>query len=251
MSAAVRGIRMSDRVFVVGQTGKGKTTLARWLVAQLQPVRVVVFDPKAELSFPDVVAARTPMELAAAMHQPLVHYVPASFDKQAREEAWEIVHATPGPMIEWVDETSEETNPSYCPEGLRLDVTQGRAHRKLVLALCQRVAESHPVFRSQAEHVFIFVPPPIELDLKAIGASIGREASVLEQALRELHAEHGEYSHLWYVRETDELRRCAPVPVGASTRAPVGPSTQTEEEGALSPACEDSDSASERSSRSQ
>lgn len=246
----MRGIRLSDRVFVVGMTGKGKTTLARWLVEQLQPVRVVVFDPKAELDF-GIPPARTPAELAATMHQPVVHYVPASFDRRQLEEACQIVHETPGPLIWWVDETSELTNPGYCPEGLRLSVTQGRADRKMVLALCQRIAESHPVFRSQSEHIFMFVPPPIELDLKAIAGSVRRDAGVLEEALASLHAEQGEYSHLWYVRDTDELRRCAPLPAPAPPGTPRQPATGDEDQPPESPACEDSDSASERSSRSQ
>lgn len=238
----MRGIRLSDRVLISGQTGKGKTTLAEFLVGRLQPVRVIPFDPKGELDF-GVEPARTPDQLAAAMRNPIVHYVPASFNRVELEEACEIVWNTPGPYVWWIDEASELSSPGYCPPGLRLAVTQGRQQNKMVMALTQRLAEIHPVFRSQSEHVIMFVPAPIELDLKTIAGNVRREARVLEEELSSLQAEHGDFSHLWYVRDTDELRRCAPLPAsGVDTRAQVRTATAAGDEGSQSPPCEESDS---------
>jgi hypothetical protein len=240
----MRGIRITpeaDRVLMVGMTRKGKTTLAEWLVSQLQPVRTIIFDPKEEFAdgYWGYPAARTPEQLAAAMHQPVAHYIPASFDRDQLEEACQIVWITPGPYVWWVDETSELTNANYCPEGLRLACTQGGKKQKLVLALTQRLAESHPVFRSQAEHVILFVPPPIDLDLKAIAGAIRREAPFIGRELAELHAEHGDYSHLWYVRDGDELRRMQPIPLEPATgRQPLEddrePARQPDDEAAQS-----------------
>jgi energy-coupling factor transporter ATP-binding protein EcfA2 len=214
----MRGVRVApvaDRVLIVGQTQKGKTTLARFLAELLQPCRLIVFDPKEE--FPDGAwgfpAARSPLELAGAMHQPIVHYIPSGFDREELEEACQIVWETPGPYVWWIDEASELTNPNYCPTGLRLGCTQGAKQQKLVIALTQRLAESHPVFRSQADHVFVFVPAPIELDLKEIAKAIRREPGAIKLALEELHAQHGDYSHIWYVLDGDELRFCAPIPL--------------------------------------
>lgn len=264
----MRGFRLSDRLLVVGQTGMGKTTFVRWLVEEMQPVRVIAFDPKDELDFPGVPKLRGPGELAQGMRGPLVHYVPGSFDRDALEHAAQIIHATPGPLLVWIDETSEVSTPSWCPEGLRLTVTQGRSKRKMVIAVTQRAAEIHPVFRSQAEHIVMFVPAPIELDLKTLAGTIGREASELRGALDYLQAHQGDYSHLWFVRPTGELRPCAPLAVtgeqlrstGGQVAAPGGqglpgegpwpPATTPDAGPAESPACEESDSASERSSRS-
>lgn len=240
----MRGIRLSDRVLIAGQTGKGKTTLARYLVDGLQPVRTIVFDPKGELEFPDVAPCRSPDELAAAMRDPLIHYIPASFDRDQLEEACEIVWNTPGPYIWWIDETSEVSTPGFCPAGLRLGVTQGRQGRKMVLAVTQRLAEIHPVFRSQAEHIIIFTPAPIELDLKTVAGHVRREARELDAELSSLHAEHGDFSHLWHVRDTDELRRCAPLPAPAQLSRHQSASTAAAEDPSESAACEDSDSAS-------
>lgn len=218
----MRGIRLEDRIFLAGQTGKGKTTLARWIVEQLQPIRVIVFDPKDELDF-GVPKLRSPAELAMGMHQPIVHYVPSGFERDELEEACQIVWETPGPWIWWVDELSEVSNPNYCPQGLRLAVTQGRQKRKMVMGLCQRSAETHPVFRSQAEHVIVFVPSPIELDLKELAKATNIEAAALGEELRTLHEQEGDFSHLWFCRPTGELRRMAPVDPGPEAPAHTPP----------------------------
>src|SRR5205814_9223925 len=139
-----------------------------------------------------VTPARTALELERAMNAPVVHYVPASFDKSELEAACELVWQTPGPYLWHIDEASELTQPGYCPPGLRLAVTQGRSQHKLVLALTQRLSESHPVFRSQSEHIIMFTPPPVELDLRTIAGNVRRDARLLEQELAELHAEHGD-----------------------------------------------------------
>jgi hypothetical protein len=217
-----RGIRLSDRVLIAGQTGKGKTELARMIAEGQQPVRLIVYDPKGEHAFYEtiddrrtrVTPARTPLELAQAMHGAIVHWIPASFDRDAIEEGFQIIWETPGPYILWVDEGSECSSPSWCPAGLRLCTTQGRQAEKQVIVLTQRLHEIHPVFRSQSEHIFLMVPAPIMLDLKAIAGNVRREASWLDRELGELHAQYGDYSHLWYCRDTDEMRRCSPIPLG-------------------------------------
>jgi hypothetical protein len=237
---SARGIRLEDRILIAGQTGKGKTTLAEYIVQRLQPIRTIVFDPKAELSFPGVQPCHTPLELAQRMRDPLIHFIPSGFDREMLEEACQIVWETPGPYVWWIDEGSEISSPGYVPMGLRNAETQGRAQKKIVILITQRLAEIHPVFRSQSEHVFIFTPAPVLLDLKAIAGNVRREALDLDRQLGELHAQHGDYSHLWYVRATDELRRCAPLPVSGQQ---VAPATAVEEEDVQPAACEDSDSA--------
>jgi energy-coupling factor transporter ATP-binding protein EcfA2 len=256
----VRGIRLSDRLLIAGQTGKGKTTFAEYIVGALQPVRTIIFDPKGELELGEADPCRTPDQLAHCIREPVVHYIPASFDREQLEDACQIVKNTPGPYVWWIDEAAELTTPNYCPAGLRIAVTQGRRHRKMVIALTQRLAEIHPVFRSQSEHVIIFTPAPIELDLKTIAGNVRREWRVLDAELGSLHAEHGDFSHLWYVRDTDELRRCAPLPLGEHPGAPGGTQEPADAPGGTpgadkdgdeeSASCEESDSGSGRSSRS-
>lgn len=256
----MRGIRLSDRLLLAGQTGKGKTTFMRYLVDGQQPVRTMVFDPKGMQEYPGVIPCRTPDQLEHCIRDPLVHYIPASFERDQLEEACQIVWRMPGPYIWVVDDVNELTGPNYCPAGLRLGVTQGREPRKQIIALTQRIAECHPVFRSQSEHLIIFTPAPVELDLKAIAGNVRREWRVLDAELGSLHAEHGDFSHLWYVRDTDELRRCAPLLLGEHPGAPGDTQEDADAPGstpgaaqdgnAESAPCEESDSGSGRSSRS-
>ena len=255
----MRGIRITpeaDRVLLVAQTRKGKTTLSQFIVAGLQPVRTITFDVKDELELGAPIL-RSPAELAAGMHAPVVHYVPPGFDRASLEEACEIVWVTPGPYVWWITEAAQITNANYCPEGLRLGCTQGAGKQKLVIAETQRIAECNPVLRAGADHVIVFVPAPIELDLKTLAGVVRREHTVLKHELDELQAQHGIYSHLWYVLEDDELRRCAPLPLtpgrppggreplaGGGEEPPGGreAATQPEDQAPQSPACERSDS---------
>jgi energy-coupling factor transporter ATP-binding protein EcfA2 len=215
----VRGIRLEDRVLLVGSTGDGKSTIAESLAVGLQPVRTVLCDPKAEHEV-GVAPVSDAAGIAEQIRGPVCHWIPASFDRDALEEGFQVIWNTPGPLLLWIDELAEVSSPQWCPEGLRLQETQGRKLRKGVLACTQRVAECHPVFRSQSEHIFLMVPRPIELDLKTIAGNIRREASVLGAELDSLEQEHGPYSHLWYVKPGNELRRCAPLPELVRFRAP-------------------------------
>jgi energy-coupling factor transporter ATP-binding protein EcfA2 len=253
----MRGIRADEHVLIVGQNGRGKSVLATYLVEQLQPVRTIVFDPKAEHQL-GVTPCRTPSELAQHMHEPLVHFIPSGFDRDSLEHACRIVWSTPGPYRWWIDEAAAVSAPTWIPQGLMLAATQGRQPRKALLVLTQRVHAIHPVLRSEAKHIYMFVPPPIELDLKALAGHVRREAPELDVQLRHAHTTHGDFSHLWYVQDTDELRVCAPVPTGIAPRAPRGqpgqagddrgqPATALDDGAAASSACDPSVSASERS----
>ena len=220
----MRGIRVEDRVLLVGSTGDGKSVIAESLAVALQPIRTVICDPKGELEV-GVPPVHDAGGIAEQIRGPVCHWIPASFDRAALEEGFQVIWETPGPLLLWVDELAEVSGPNYCPEGLRLQETQGRKLRKPVIGCTQRVAECHPVFRSQADHIFLMVPRPIELDLKTIAGNVRREARVLGAELDSLEAEHGPYSHLWCVKSGNELRRCAPLPelvrFRATRRTPV------------------------------
>ena len=241
-----RGIRHGERLVVNGQTLKGKTTFDKWLIANMQPVRVICFDPKDEDLFPGVEKCYSPGELVERLQDPVVHFVPSSFDRDMLEEACEIVFETPGPYIWWITEAADFSSPSWIPIGMRLGVTRGGKDGKTMIVECQRLSEINPVFRSQADHFFMFVPAPIELDLKTLAGHIGIEAPVIRRELEELHELHGDYSHLWWVRDGQELRACAPIPLdGAPVNTPAHVSTPTAdvEDGEESDAWHQQDSA--------
>lgn len=198
------------------------------IASQHSAPRLIVWDPKDELRL-GVIPARGLRELESRLRRGgrVVHWVPLTGEKEEYEAAAMLVWRTPGPYLWWVDEASECTSKNWCPRGLRLCATQGRASEKAIMALTQRVAECHVVLRSQAEHILVFAEEPIEVDLQALAGHVGLGPYELAQMLSELHAEFGRHAHLWSVRPTRELRRCAPIPLrgsatqGAPGRVPV------------------------------
>ncbi len=212
-------IKIGDRVLLAGQTGKGKSTLAGYLVERLQPIRTIVVDVKGELQLGATPVRSLPELEEALRRDPLIHYIPHTLDRDTMEEASMIIWALPGPWLLWIDEAAGVSSASYVPEGFKLAVTQGRQPRKMVIACTQRLAECHPVFRSQAEHRIVMVPSPIELDLRTVAGHLGYDARELKGMLDELERTHGPYSHLWH--GPDGLKLCAPLPAEAISGPPA------------------------------
>lgn len=252
----MRGIRPTDRVLVVGQTGFGKSTLAMHIVQGLQPIRTLVVDPKHDYDFPGVPIAHRAEQLD--MRLPWIHYVPADADdREDLEAAYARAWRTRGPLLLFDDEFAETSDSNWAAKGLTSQVRLGRKILKPVVACTQRLAECHPIMRSQAEHIFVVVPAPPELDLKMLAGSIGRPHTELRARLDQLEAQKGLYSHLWFVRPGNELRLCEPLPTPAGPGQPrpaaalpaqPRPTPTALEDGQVdSSACGNSDSPSERS----
>jgi hypothetical protein len=211
MGEGLRAIRRTDRVLIAGYTGCGKTELAG-MISKRATGRLIVWDSKDELQLTaKPVRGLGGLEKALRDGRRIVHWVPLTGSRDEYEQASRLVWRTPGPWLWWVDEASECTSPSWIPTGLKLAATQGRKSGRVVMALTQRVAECHPVLRSQAEHIFLFAELPIEIDLKALAGHMGADQPAIATALEQLNTEHGIHAHLWWVRPTRELRRCAPI----------------------------------------
>lgn len=227
----MRAVEFGDRVVIVGQTGMGKTTLGKFLVGMLQPARTIIIDPKADYD-----SGIQPTSDIGVFEQqlrgPVAHFVPSAFDWDYLEEMCMVLWHTPGPYICVIDEPAEISKPNRVPTGARLLATQGRKERKMLMVFPQRLAECHPSLRSQAEHYFILVPPPIALDLQTLAGHIGIEATVLKGKLEQLHEQHGLYSHLWFVRTGErgpELRHCGPLELTGSDTGALGPAHQDDD----------------------
>lgn len=209
--APERLVRFSDRVLMVGKTKSGKTTLAMHMCREMYGhVRVFHFDPKRRLEVPGVVPVRSIHDVD--WDAPIVHYVPARLDEDEYEEAftglWE------SPEVERVlhlDECAGPTSQNRCPQGLLLWIQQGDQMGRGLLACSQRPVAIAAPLRTESEHVIIFVPPTTKRDLTTLGGDIGFEEQQLRDELQWLADNEGLYSHLWYCRETHELRPCAPL----------------------------------------
>jgi hypothetical protein len=203
-------IRHNDRVFIQGKTESGKTILARHLFSHMKGTRRTVIDPKGHLDL-GVEVARIPEELDLAA--PLSHYIPSELEDQEYEDLFRRLWFAGGPRMIWLDESAGPTRKGWAPKYLRLVVQQGREPSEIgLVALSQRPVNVESTLRTEAEHVFIFVPRPIKLDLKTLAGDIGTDPDVLGRELDQLLAHEGPHSHLWYCRRLDKLFHCAALP---------------------------------------
>lgn len=210
-SGAPDPIRHNDRVFIQGKTESGKTVLARHVFSHMKGCRRTVIDVKGHLTIPDVEPARMPEELDLAA--PVSHYIPSELEDEEYEELFKALWFAGGPRMIWLDESTGPTRKNWAPKYLRQIVQQGREPSEIgVLACSQRPVNVESTLRTEAEHVFIFVPRPIKLDLKTLAGDIGTDPDVLAREIDQLLAHEGPHSHLWYCRRLDRLFHCAPLP---------------------------------------
>lgn len=213
----MRAIRTSDRVLVVGDSGDGKSTLLHYIVACLQPLRTIIVDPKEDppllTALSHIPIVRDVGDLPEALRAPICHWVPDDPDDLKDLNAgYDAIWACPGPYVVWDDEVADVTSPNrIAPAQARL-IKRGRAWEKLWIGATQRLSETNPTCRSQAEHIIAMTPGPTDIDLDKLARYLNAAPADLERQFADLYAQHGKYSHLWYVKETRELRRMAPVP---------------------------------------
>jgi hypothetical protein len=215
-------IKHNDRVFIQGKTDSGKTALARYLFEGFDATRRTCVDPKGRIVLDGITPARTPAELDLAA--PVSHYIPGQLEDEEYEELFRLIWFAGGPRLIWLDESAGPTRAGWAPKYLRFIVQQGREHDIGLIACSQRPVNVETTLRSEAEHVFIFVPRTTKRDVETIAGDIGRESAELAAELDTLLELAGPWSHLWYSRNTNELSRCAPLPTswvpGASAPAP-------------------------------
>jgi hypothetical protein len=215
------GVSFNERALIVGKTQSGKTTLARKLAAGFTGARLVVNDPKGMLDF-GVPIVRDPARLDPAAR--LVHYVPVTLARGApargaREptgyerffrDVWHML----GPTVLWDDEAAAWSTGNYAPEHSDVYQQQGGGKGKGRLVLTQRPVDIRPNLRTEAEHVFVFTPPPAWPDLRVLALEFGRDPGELQRFLRDLASHEGPHSFVWWHRGTGELTACAPLDPG-------------------------------------
>jgi energy-coupling factor transporter ATP-binding protein EcfA2 len=207
-----RPISWSDRVLIVAPSGQGKSTLAAHLMAAGRGARQILVDPKGEWALGLEPATDVRSLERAIKRSPVIHYVPDDpDDRDAAEQAYALLWSLPGPLMHIEDETADTTRTTWAPQGLRRLARRGRAPRKLLICCTQRLAECHPIVRTQATHVLMPAPGPPELDLRALAGHVGILPEELRRELHDLHQEAGDYSWLWWSMSSRELSRMRPV----------------------------------------
>jgi hypothetical protein len=201
-------VRHNDRVFVQGKTDSGKSVFAHHLFDQFPATRRTCIDPKGRLQL-GVEPARYPAALDLAA--PLSHYIPSELEDDEYQELFRLIWFAGGPRLIWLDESYGPTRAGWAPKFLRIIVQQGREHDIGLIACSQRPVNVESTLRSEAEHVFMFVPRTTKKDVDTLAGDIGRDPNVLAFELDGLLEQEGAHSHLWYCRNTNELLRCAPL----------------------------------------
>jgi hypothetical protein len=226
-------VNYNDRCLILGKTTSGKSELARYLFSAFTGCRRVCVNVKG-LADVGVPAVSDPG--AVDWTAPVINFVPRSSKQELYEELYAGILAHGGPTVVWLDEAFGPTTGNRAPDSLIMVQTQG-AQRGIGHLVCSQRPENIAVpLRTEAEHVWIFVPPISYNDLEAIA----REIAYLDDApcgpreladlLRSVQAKHGLYSSVWWNRATGELVECEPLPasvVGAPLQQPRAPAQRS------------------------
>lgn len=216
-----RGVRMSDCVLIAGMRGAGKSSIAAYLTAAIDPRVLIWVDPKHEWEF-GVPVCRDGGDVERAWAEQsrrrgsrtVIHVVPRDCeDRNEMTELYRALYAIPGPHTHVEDEVAETTRISWAPPGLRSKARLGRADRKQLICCTQRLAECHAIVRTQATHVIVPAPGPPDLDLRMIAVHLGLAPEAFRSELEELAAVAGPYAHAWHVCDTRETRWMSAVPI--------------------------------------
>lgn len=184
-------------------TGTGKSELARALWIGQRDPRICI-DVKNDLGerLPGIPTIDAPSEV---LDSPIVRAVPPDPSDERWYDAIYTAAFNQGDTLIWLDEANEVTKPNYVPKSIRKYVLQGRSRGCGHMACTPRPADVHPVFASQAGHVFVFrIQHP--RDRKAISEMIGVPPAKIEALLDELQ----DYWFIHYETALDEAIPCAP-----------------------------------------
>lgn len=204
-------IAFNQRTLVLGKTRSGKSELLNAQASALRCQRVI-YDSKAEW----MVAGAEPAHAVDAIDwtKPVIHFVPGEDVKADASAFFKQAFARPTPLVVVVHELADlcEYRAQGTPPAVNRYIRQGGAHGKGLLAASQRPVEMPVSARSEPEHVFVFVPALQRDDMETIAGMVHRPLAELEAALTRLQAELGQYSFVYYERDTDQLTFCPPLP---------------------------------------
>lgn len=216
-------VRYSDRVFIVGATGSGKSVLARALFESAAGVRLVV-DPAGSSGTklpgcatvigpesPNLRGSALVREVyarltAAAEGAATVRYVPYLPDRLPEYDAVYRWAFDRPPMFVWADEMGSIAPAHGTPPQVRRFLTQGRKRELGHLGCHTRPREVNANMIGQSQHLAVFRLDRPD-DLRYIAESIGEDHRDLAARLRAL-PEHG---FLWRDQRRGTTVECDPL----------------------------------------
>lgn len=209
-------IRYADRVFVVGATGTGKSTLARQIFETVAEPRLVIDPADSSLTagLAGVATVRGDGDGASVgtllrdgfAQAGTVRFVPGQPTEPDEYDAAYRWAFDRFPRYVWLDEAGIAAPASGCPRNVSRYLVQGRKRQLGHLACHTRPRDVTRDLIAQAQHVFAFDLPNPD-DLAHIAKIVGVPVADFERELRGL-PEHG---FLHFDQRTRELTVCPPL----------------------------------------
>jgi energy-coupling factor transporter ATP-binding protein EcfA2 len=206
---AAPGVRFNDRVLVLGYTGSGKSELLNHQFSAIRCQRVLL-DSKDEWKIAGVEPVRGE-PAAIDWRAPIIHYVVGEAGNE--DEIDELFRAcfARRHLVVAAHELEDlcNYNAHRTPRHLRSYISQGRTHGLGLLGAAQRPLEIPKRARTEADHHFVTVKRPD--DMQEVARMFGVELRELDREL-ETARQHGEFAFLWHDKRAGEISICPELP---------------------------------------
>ena len=221
------GIRFTDRVFIAGVNGSGKSVLINHLASGYRCQRFL-YDTKDEFTVPGVDAVHTIDRIDWT--QPVIHYIDDDGDLRETNRLFRTfwqrkVGRDPSKsygLVVVVHELADlcADTPGATPQWVSNYIRKGRAHGLGLLSGSQRPRNIPRAARTEAQHVFSFAGGFDPEDVPVMAAMHRLTVPEFERALAQA-SEVGEHAYLWGDRRarTNVIRPPLPPHLVAQTLA--------------------------------
>lgn len=194
----MQGIAYNQRVFVAGQNRSGKSEFVNYLFSNFRCQRFLLDTKGGEWT----IAGVEPTTDAAAIdwREPIIHFVTQTSEVEEIDEIFQVLNTRQNISVcvhELGDLCGHSTNRT--PASVNRYYSQGGAWGRGIIGASQLPVDMPKRAKTEAQHVFTFVPPLTEDDLKTIARMLaGIDAAELKTLIEETEREHGQYSFLWF-----------------------------------------------------